>query len=343
MARAHEHRRHPPASAESTRAALLAAIETQIAGRPQRDDAPAPGRGLRLDRRAGPGPRGERERLSRGEERPAAGAPRRRQTRAAGPSSTIRPPSMTATRSAAPPHGRQVVRDRAGRPARRARAARPAAPCTCARDRGVERRDRLVEHEQPRARARGRGRWRRAGARPPRARPGGAGGVGRRQADRPRAARRRAGGARGRAPAREPRENALDLEGLGDRAPDTEPRVETEVWVLEDDLDRSARAADGPRRPASTTVGARRAAPRPPAGAARPTISRASVLLPQPDSPTSATTSPASTVEVDSVERRARAACPAARRVRERRGRGPRGAGALIDRRRGRWRPPRGA
>ena len=172
-----------------------------------------------------------------------------------------------------------------------------------AADRGVERRDRLVGDQQLRAAARAPRRSARAAAGRRRARAGSAGTTAPAGAARPRTAPRR--------PAR-PRSSRLvgdqpvEPEALGHRLVDGLPRVE-----------RARRRPGAPAAPGAGALAGRGAEwssgwpsnrTSPAVGRCSPTSVRASVVLPEPDSPTSATTSPARTAR--STPSRARATRP---------------------------------
>ena len=224
--------------------------------------------------------------------------------RAAGPCSTIRPRYMTAIRSAnSAAVERSCVIIRTASPLCRSpsRSFKHAGA-----DRDVEHRDRLVGYEQLAARGRA----------PRRSQPAGA-------------ARRtaRADSGRGRAPAGRARpapapgarasgalvlraSEPVDQQRLLDRLAHSKARVERLVRVLVDDLDprRSGRSSRVPsaRRCPDPRSGSRRRS----ASTSRSTAC-AVVVLPHPDSPTSATSSPAasasetpSTACTDALRRR---------------------------------------
>ena len=94
---------------------------------------------------------------------------------------------------------------------------------------------------------------------------------------------------------------AVLAQRLGDDVEHLPARIEARVRVLEDHLHAPAqravgRAARGWSSTPSKTI-------RPRVGAYRPTSSRATVLLPQPDSPTSASVLPRSIAKADAVDR----------------------------------------
>ena len=154
--------------------------------------------------------------------------------------------------------------------------------------RGVERGERLVEHDHGRARRRAPARSRCAAAGRPRTRAGSlrAAAAGRPTWSSSVATRAPTAAQRGRAPS--------DAQRLADLLADPAPRVERRERVLEHHLQprelartRAAGRAAGPRCPSKRIV--------PAAGATMPTAARASVDLPQPDSPTRPTIWPRST------------------------------------------------
>ena len=110
-------------------------------------------------------------------------------------------------------------------------------------------------------------------------------------------------------------------EPLGHRLVDRLARVERAGRVLEHHLHASRRYARSDVAVVAERL-ALEAGSRPSAGRSSPRIVRASVVLPQPDSPTSATTSPRAHVEVDAVDRAGDVAAdaPANVHVRARRG-----------------------
>ena len=119
--------------------------------------------------------------------------------------------------------------------------------------------------------------------------------------------------------------SAADAEGvhaLGDRVAHAHARIERGHRILEHDLDPAPRrGAARPARASADRCPRRRT--RPARGWTRRRIERPTVVLPQPDSPTSASVRPASTREIDAVDR----AHPCARALqRSRRGSGTRSA-----------------
>ena len=89
---------------------------------------------------------------------------------------------------------------------------------------------------------------------------------------------------------------------LGDDVADAPARVEAGIRILEDHLHAPAQRARGVRRARRASPARRRRSTQalPRVGVSSPTISRASVLLPQPDSPTSASVRPRAIVKLTS-------------------------------------------
>ena len=99
------------------------------------------------------------------------------------------------------------------------------------------------------------------------------------------------------------------LERAHDGLEDRPPGVEREVGVLEDDLEPAPKGA--PPGPGSLRQGRAVQTDATPVGRRSPTTQRASVVLPEPLSPTTATVSPTPTVsETPSTARTARAPQP---------------------------------
>ena len=109
--------------------------------------------------------------------------------------------------------------------------------------------------------------------------------------------------------------HAVHPQPLGHRLVDGVPRVQRAGRVLQHELHLAAVGLQRPRR--RSAAARRRRATWPADGRSSPSRVRASVVLPQPDSPTSATISPRPSCEVDAVDgpRRLPAAGPEGRRT----------------------------